>query len=167
MHWEESWWQCGMGVPLFLLARQRNSQCLWPWSEGGAVLHPLCVQSCGSRVIMIDRCMFSARLVLVPCLHRDKPFFFLSVLAPVSLSHHMMPPSLHMWWRVWKPGDHQYPASLMLWFLTYWKLFYLGVIPAAGFLLLFLFLLFALQIREKNSFLVFLFLSGGWGLGRS
>lgn len=62
-------------------------------------------------------------------------------------------------------------ASFMLWFLTYSKLFYLGIILAAGFLLLFLFLLFALQIREKNSFLVFFFFffflnlchgAGGW-----
>lgn len=95
-------------------------------------------------------------------------YFFVPVLSSVSLNHHSMLPSAY----ACDEGSESlettlFPASSMLWFLTYWRLFYLGIFPASGFLLIFLFLLFALQIREKNAFPVFYFCHGPGSLEKT
>lgn len=116
---------------------------------------------------VIDTQAFSIDFTLVLCLCQDEPLFFTSILSSVSLNHHLMLPSAYVCDE--RSGSLETTlilASFMLWFLTYSKLFSLSTGPAAGFLLLFLFLLFALQIREKNSFPVFFISVMRLGAGR-
>lgn len=124
-------------------------------------------RSCGSEIIPQDGCDWSKSVLSKLCscalsLQRWTIIFHL-ILSSGSL-HYPWCLHWHICWKVWEPGHHPHSASFVLWFLTYGELFYLGITPAAGFLLLFLCLLLALQIREKNSFLLFYFCHGaeGW-----
>lgn len=114
----------------------------------------------------IEQRAFPASFALVLCLCKDGPLSSITPCCqcPSVISWHFLP----LTYGAGKPGSLVMAlirASFMLWCLTSGELFYLGNIPAAGFLLLFLFLLLALQIREENSFLIFYFCRGA-GAGR-
>lgn len=146
-------WRAFLGPLSMVVGQRKLLQCLCTVPST-----PSSKRAC--QPPLIDRWVFSAGSALLLQLHKDEPLFFLSPVIsvpPLSLNASF---HLAIGWKVGKPGSPFLLVPLRLWFLTYWTISHLALAPIAGFLLLFLFLLFALRIREKIIFSIFIFAMG-------